>query len=179
MLSHVEKLTILFGLSPFLTFTIFNLIFTLITGLKYCPPHIQKKIMNFLQAEFSCFLEKSVSHHIFSRMLCDAGGATESGLSLLADASQELLDFGDGSARIESLGAGLGAVHDGVTPVDGEGITELVQPLAGGVITGVNHPAVGLHQHGGTEVLVAVPPIRRARGGTTSAQNTFVKTVKF
>jgi len=112
-------------------------------------------------------------------VLCDTSGAAESGLSLLADASQELLDFSDGSARVEALGAGLGAVHDGVTPVDGEGITELVQPLVGGVITRVNHPTVGLHQNGGTEVLVTVPPVRRARGGTTSAQNTFVKTIKF
>ena len=39
----------------------------------------------------------------------------QSWLSLLGDASQQLLDLGDGSAGVETLGAGLGAVHDSVT----------------------------------------------------------------
>ena len=47
--------------------------------------------------------------------LGDGGGAFEAGLPLLSDACQQLLDLGDGSARVEALGAGLGAVHDGVT----------------------------------------------------------------
>ena len=33
---------------------------------------------------------------------------------LLGDARQQLLDLGDGTAGVEALGAGLGAVHDGV-----------------------------------------------------------------
>ena len=33
---------------------------------------------------------------------------------LLCDARQQLLDLGDGAAWVEALGAGLGAVHDGV-----------------------------------------------------------------
>ena len=45
----------------------------------------------------------------------DGGGATEPGLSLLGDTRQQLLNLGNGAARIEALGTGLGAVHDGVT----------------------------------------------------------------
>ena len=33
---------------------------------------------------------------------------------LLCDARQQLLDLCDGAARVEALGTGLGAVHDGV-----------------------------------------------------------------
>ena len=36
-------------------------------------------------------------------------------LPLLRDPRQQLLDLGDGAAGVEALGAGLGAVHDGVT----------------------------------------------------------------
>ena len=45
----------------------------------------------------------------------DGGGAGKARLSLLSDTGQQLLDLGDGSAGVEALGAGLGAVHDGVT----------------------------------------------------------------
>ena len=36
-------------------------------------------------------------------------------LPLLRDPREQLLDLGDGAAGVEALGAGLGAVHDGVT----------------------------------------------------------------
>ena len=47
----------------------------------------------------------------------NGGGASEARLSLLSDTGEQLLDLGDGSAGVEALGAGLGAVHDGVTSV--------------------------------------------------------------
>ena len=49
------------------------------------------------------------------RSLGDGGGSLQSGLSFLSDTSQEFLDLSDGPAGIETLGTGLGAVHDGVT----------------------------------------------------------------
>ena len=49
-------------------------------------------------------------------------------LSLVGDACQQLLDLGDGLSRVEALGAGLRAVHDGVASVHGEGVPQLVQP---------------------------------------------------
>ncbi len=45
------------------------------------------------------------------------------GLSLLSDARQELLDLSDGAARVEALGAGLRAVHDGVAPANKDILT--------------------------------------------------------
>ena len=45
----------------------------------------------------------------------DGSCSCQSWLSLLGDTSQQLLDLSDGSAGVETLGAGLGAVHDGVT----------------------------------------------------------------
>ena len=49
-------------------------------------------------------------------------------LSLVGNARQQLLDLSDGLSRVEALGAGLRAVHDGVASVHGEGVPQLVQP---------------------------------------------------
>ena len=51
------------------------------------------------------------------RGLGDGRGSLQSGLSLLGNAGQEFLDLSDSTAGVETLGTGLGAVHDGVTPV--------------------------------------------------------------
>jgi len=51
-------------------------------------------------------------------VLRHSGSSGHSGLALLADSSQQLLDLGNGPARVQSLGTSLGAVHDGVAPVD-------------------------------------------------------------
>src|SRR5262245_10210252 len=45
-----------------------------------------------------------------------------------------LLDLGDGLRRVEALGAGFGAVHDGVAAVEPERILELVEALAPGLV---------------------------------------------
>lgn len=42
------------------------------------------------------------------------------------------------------LGAGLGAVHDGVAAVEGEGVLQLCQALFRVVVPGIDHPAIGL-----------------------------------
>src|SRR3546814_10728715 len=69
------------------------------------------------------------------------------------------------------LRAGLGAVHDGVAAVEPEGILELVEPLAGRLVTAVGDPAVGAQQDGGAEVAVAVPPVARAGGRAAKARS--------
>jgi len=38
----------------------------------------------------------------------------------------------------------------------------------------VGNPAVGLHESSGSEVLVLVPPVGRARGRTAGAEDTFI-----
>lgn len=93
-------------------------------------------------------------------------------------AREQLLDLGDGTAGIEPLGAGARAVHDRVAPVDAEGVLQLVQTLGGVLVTRVDDPAVGLHQHGGAQVLLGVPPVRGARGGAAGAQDALVQAVQ-
>ena len=45
-----------------------------------------------------------------------------------------LFDFGDSLGRIEVLGTGLGAVHDGVTAVKSERVFQRVEPFTCGFI---------------------------------------------
>lgn len=46
------------------------------------------------------------------------------------------------------LGAGPGTVHDGVAAVEREGILQFGQALLCEVVSGVDHPAIGLGRHG-------------------------------
>jgi len=94
------------------------------------------------------------------------------------DAAHESFDAGDGLARIESLGAGLGAVEDGMTTVHRIMILEFLHSLFSLLITGVHHPAVGLHQHRRAEIFVAVPPVRWTRGGAASAEDALVHAIQ-
>ena len=70
-----------------------------------------------------------------------------------------LLDLRDGLARVESLWADLCAVHDGLAPVELEGLVQLLQSLIRGLVSAIDDPPVGLEEDGGTEVLVRVPPV--------------------
>ena len=62
-------------------------------------------------------------------------------------------------------------------PVNRKGVPEPVQPRLLLLITGVDNPSVGLHQHGRTKVPVHVPPIRGARCGAAGAQDALVQAV--
>ena len=76
------------------------------------------------------------------------------------------------------LGTDLGAVHDGMTPVELEGIVELGETFLGMIVTRVLNPPIGLHKDGRSEVLVGIPPVRRARRRAASAEDALVHTVK-
>src|ERR1700721_4428936 len=54
--------------------------------------------------------------------------------------SHHLLDFADSLGGLELLRARLGAIHDGVTAVQAEGILQMVQPLTGSLITAIDAP---------------------------------------
>src|SRR5258706_7851761 len=56
------------------------------------------------------------------------------------------LEVGDRLGRVQILRAGLGAIHDGVTAIQPERIFEIVEPLAGRLITAVLDPAGRLQQ---------------------------------
>src|SRR5690348_9465154 len=87
-----------------------------------------------------------------------------SDISVLA-LGQKLLDFSYSLGRVQALRAGPGAVHDGVATVELEGVLEVVQALARGLVAAVRDPAIGLQQDGGTQVAVAVPPVAGAARG--------------
>ena len=108
---------------------------------------------------------------------------------------QHLLDVSDRLGGVESLGTGLGAVHDRVAAVELEAVVQSLQSLLSLLVTRVDDPAVGLrerqsqtaiggrrgghlHEDGRAEVLVGVPPVRGAGGGAAGAENALVQPVQ-
>lgn len=76
--------------------------------------------------------------------------------------SHLLLDGGDGLAGVEALGAGLGAVHDGVAAEQLEGVVQRGQTLGGQLVTAVLDPSAWFetHTHSHREVLVSRPALQ-------------------
>ena len=91
--------------------------------------------------------------------------------------SHFLLDLSDGLRWIQSLGACPGAVHNRVASVQTKGVLQLLSPLVAKVISRVGHPSVRLHEYGGAEVLVLVPPVRWAGRRAACAEDALVQTV--
>lgn len=92
--------------------------------------------------------------------------------------SHHLLNLGDRPSRVQTLGAGPRAVKNGVASVHAHAVVQRGLALGGSLVTRVGQPAVGLEQDGGTEVLLAIPPVRGARGRAAGAEDTFVETVQ-
>ena len=91
---------------------------------------------------------------------------------------QHLLDLGNGPTGVQTLGAGPCAVEDGVAAVHAHAVVEGRLAFGGLLVTRISQPAVRLQQDGGTQVLLAVPPVRRAGGRAAGAQDAFVQTVE-
>src|SRR5712675_1949209 len=89
-----------------------------------------------------------------------------------------LLDLGDRLGGVEALRAGLGAVHDGMAPVEPERILEVVEALAGRLVARILDPAMRLQERGGTEKALGVPPVARTRGRAAGAQDALVEAVE-
>ena len=53
-----------------------------------------------------------------------------------------LLDLCDGLTGVQSLGAHLGAVHDGLAPVELEGVVKLLYPFVRPLVPAVYDPPV-------------------------------------
>lgn len=47
------------------------------------------------------------------------------------------------------------------------------------LVSRIGQPAIGLKEDGGTEVFLAVPPVRGAGGGAAGAEDAFVEAVEF
>src|SRR5262245_10217849 len=85
----------------------------------------------------------------------------------------QLLDFGNCLGGVETLRAGLRAVHDGMAAIQAEWILEAVEPFAGRFVAAVDDPAIGLQEDGRPQIAVAVPPIARTTGCAAEAEDAF------
>jgi len=92
--------------------------------------------------------------------------------------SHALLDLSNRQRRVQPLGAGPAAVQDGVATVQAHAVVESVLALRRLLVSAVGDPAVGLQQHGGSKVLLAVPPVGWARCAAAGAQDALVQTVQ-
>lgn len=77
------------------------------------------------------------------------------------------------------LGARTGAVQDAVTSEKSHGVVEPGHALGGELVSAISHPAVRLHEHGGPEVVLGVPPVRGARGHTARTEDTLIHSIEF
>ena len=85
-------------------------------------------------------------------------------LSLDGAAHHHLFDFTDGLGGVQTLGADIDTVHDGVAAEQAVRVFQVVQALGGGFVAAVGDEAVGLQQTGRAHELVGVPPEARAGG---------------
>lgn len=81
-------------------------------------------------------------------MDCHDDGAIEGSRRLLE--GHRLLDLGDSQTGVQALGAGSGAVEDGVASVQAHRVVEGGLSGLGLLVAGVDNPAVGLEQDGGS-----------------------------
>src|SRR5262249_49192311 len=99
--------------------------------------------------------------------------------SLHLPLDQHALDLGDGFRRIEMLGAGFGAIHDGVTAIEPERVFEIVEPVTGGLVARIHDEAVCLEERCRAEEALRVPPIARTCRRTAGAEDALVEPVEF
>lgn len=91
---------------------------------------------------------------------------------------QRLLDLSNSLTRVQPLWTSLGAVHDGVASVQGHRVLQHLLSHGGSLVSGVNQPSVRLHQHGWSQILLLVPPVRWTGGGATRTQNALVQPIQ-
>lgn len=65
-----------------------------------------------------------------------------------------------------------------MAPVNAHAVVQSLLTLGRPLVTGVNQPAVGLKENGRPQVLLAVPPVRRAGCRAAGAENALVEAVQ-
>jgi hypothetical protein len=90
-----------------------------------------------------------------------------------------LLDLRNCQRGIQPLRTRPRTIENGVAPVQTHAVIQCLFALLRLLVPAVGDPAVGLEQHGGAEVFLAVPPVRGAGGAAASAQDAFVQAVEF
>ena len=76
-------------------------------------------------------------------MAVDCSGHMVAARQLTVAGYQHFLRFSDCSRRVEILWAGIGTVHDRVTSIQPERILQIIEPVIGRFITGINKPSIG------------------------------------
>jgi len=76
--------------------------------------------------------------------------------------SIELFKVVQGSSGVEALGASQRAHTNLVALTQLHVSSELFESLISVLIARVNNPSVGLHEHGGAQVVLRMPPVREA-----------------
>ena|SRR6476620_5293929 len=89
-----------------------------------------------------------------------------------------LFQRGDFFRRVETLGAGLGAIQDRMTAVKPERVLKTIETRPGGFVPAVLNPPVGLQQRSRPQVSIRIPPITRAGCRAAGAQDAFVHAVE-
>lgn len=92
--------------------------------------------------------------------------------------SHALLDLSNRQRRVQALRACPRAVENGVASVQAHAVVKRILTLGLLLVTRVGNPAVRLEEHGGSKVLLLVPPVRWAGCRAASAENAFVETVE-
>ena len=66
-----------------------------------------------------------------------------------------------------------------MTSVHTEWILQFAQTFSGIFITWINDPTISLHKDSGPQVLISVPPVRRAWSRAASTQDAFIQAIQF
>ena len=80
---------------------------------------------------------------------------------------------------VQTLGASSGAIKNGMAAIQAHAIVQHRLALLFALVARIGQPAVGLQEHGRTEVFFAIPPVRGAWGRAARAEDAFVQPVEF
>jgi len=83
-----------------------------------------------------------------------------------------------GTSRVETLGACERAHTNLVALTEFHITAELLETLICVLIARVNNPSVGLHENGGSQIVLRVPPVRRAGRLAAGAEHALVETIE-
>ena len=89
-----------------------------------------------------------------------------------------MLNLMNRSSRIQVLRASMRAIHNGMASIQLIRIIQTLQSLLGHLITRIRDPPIRLLQDGRSQVLIAMPPVRRTRRRAARAQNALVQAVQ-
>lgn len=131
-------------------------------GLEYCAGQTPSSKAPLCSSIGSCSL-------VFTNRLHSSPHIPSPDIAQTHLKSHLLLDLRDSSTGVQSLRARPRAVQNSVASVQAHAVIQLRLSLLGLLISRVGNPAETLHQHSRAEVLLRVPPVRRARCGAAGA----------